>query len=141
MQVVSDGVHIGSFVVTPGGGVNLAAEGAGAVVHVGLPFYVTVETMDILADQQNGTGMDRCKDLSGVVCFVRDSKDLWAGNNQARTIDANLRDGRITTITTGRIEIPLAVKDLYASSVVIRTKRPLPLELESLVVKVDTYDH
>jgi len=144
VHIVADGEYVGTQAVSAGGGITLPAEAPGSIVFAGLPFYTAVETLDFLVDGRDGTTLHRVRDLTGAVCYLRNTGDVRVGNAGALTNAAALYDSGISAtgeLFTGRKELGIGSSDAYAASVVIRTLEPLPIEVEALVAVVRSGDH
>ena len=116
--------------MTPGGGLWFTLEeGTAALVHGGFPFYVDVQPLELLADDSIGSTQGRVRGVSGAVVVVQDTEDLWISGYSSGI-------GESGSLVSGQRSVPLALDDVYSTSLRIQTTRPKPLELRALIVRM-----
>lgn len=139
VSVLADGsILADSFIVT-GGKIDLSGERqAPKIVHVGLPYKSTLETLDLVFQRKDGTQLTRSVRVSKAVVRVRNTRGLWAGVSEDDMSPVIQR-------TTEPMGAPIALKtgdeEIRISSgydngrVILQVKDPLPASILALVLE------
>jgi len=107
---------------------------------VGLPFTCDFESLDIDAEDNEGTSVGRLKNLSEVIVKVEDTRGFWMGRDfdnldEIRMLDEANSDNPIPLFTG---EKTMTIDGGYATSVrvCIRQTDPIPLTISAIVPEV-----
>ena len=136
VTAVADGA-VWSGLVVSGGQITLPA--AASVVHVGLPYACTAETLP-LSWQADGFGQGSMKNVSGAHFRVRSSGAFWCGPTGGTLYEVPRRStetyGAAPRLKTGWDHITVAPKWQDDGGITIEHRYALPLTVLSLVLDV-----
>lgn len=136
VTAVADGA-VWSGLVVSGGQITLPA--AASVVHVGLPYTCTAETLP-LSWQADGFGQGTMKNVSGAHFRVRSSGAFWCGPTGGTLYEVPRRStetyGTAPRLKTGWDHITVAPQWQDDGGITIEHRYPLPLTVLSLVLDV-----
>jgi hypothetical protein len=138
VTIVADGVKSTSTVSS--GRVILPI--APTKARVGLPYEQEIETLDFVAQTQEGGIKGRVREVKSIVVEVGNTKSLMVGPTEATVTDAgiltNLLDNNVTALYTGDVEVMLDTTTAgRKSSVFIKNSEPFPVEIQSIIARVD----
>jgi len=134
VAVLADGAYAGTFVVS-GGSITLNV--AASIVHAGLPFTGTIQTLKPHADLADGTAQGRQAQVVDMIVRVKDSGPFKVGRDESN-LDT-IQDPEITQTLGG--SYPLFTGDLRCNfegqidrdiSIYIVQDKPMPLTLVSI---------
>lgn len=138
VKILADGSEEPNQVVS-GGGVTLAV--SASVVHVGLPYTSTLETLDLNVPRNDGTQLTRKLRVKAVRIRVKATRGLWAGSDEDHLMERFDRRaepyGEPTELFTG--DMHLTLESRYDSGRVVVTTREsaLPASIQAIVPVVD----
>ena len=135
--------------VVSGGSITL--ENRGAVVHVGLPYVVDIETLDIETVEQKPTLLESIL-CNKVLVKLHKSRGFWVGQSFPND-DSNdgMEDSETETQEEGdvslatkplepyskRVEVPVEGSWESQGRIAIRQVDPLPLQISSIIPDID----
>lgn len=115
-----------------------------AVIHVGLPYYSDIETLDI--DLPEGeTLADKAKNVSEVTLFIEDTRGIWIGGSPPTDDDSNPLEGLTelkirdtedydspVSLTTDNVSVNIRPEWNSNGRVFIRQIDPIPMTILSV---------
>src|SRR5699024_8907608 len=132
-NVVDNGLDDAAYQVS-GGAITLAEPAA--VIHVGLPYQATLETLN-LDDPAGETLADKKKLVTRVTLLVESSRGVFVGPDADHLQEYYQRTdeawGEPTRLRTGYIEVPVHADWNDNGRVLIRQRDPLPLTVLAVV--------
>jgi len=137
---LADGNVIRDLVVSSGA-VTLPHEFS--KVHIGLPYVSDLETLDFIADGQDGTNQDTMKDVKSVTVSLSNTRDLRIGpsDDESRMVDVPMRSTEAYSdpiaMFTGDKIVHLQPGSVRESKVFIRNSDPLPITVRSILPRVE----
>lgn len=141
VSILADGSVMNGLVVENGKiDVMIATGRKPKIVHVGLPYASTLETLDLVFGRRDGTQLTRKVRVSKVVARVRNTRGLWAGVDEA-DMQADVERGvepmgSPTSLKTGDTEIRIS-SGYDAGRVILQVRDPLPASILALVLEAD----
>lgn len=132
-----DGMVVADLVVSSAGVVTLPTPGA--VVHLGLPYTCTMETLD-LALPNAGTVRDRQKVVSKATVTVERTRGLFVGLPDEELIEAKTRETEgyldAVRLITDAIEVRFPSTWETSGRVRVEQRDPLPCTVLSIIPEV-----
>jgi hypothetical protein len=144
VAVLVDGNTHDECTVTAGA-ITLDTDIYGVDVQVGIPYYSDLETLQIHIAGSPGTFRDKSKIINKVSVEVEESRSLYAGQELASLTAWEQRDtdlGYQTAINPMSKLIEVVVEGTWrrTGGCVVRMIDPLPLQILSVIPKVDVGD-
>lgn len=133
---LADGNAVEAMIVDEDGEVTLPYKAA--VVHIGLPYYAEVETLDIDVGQPTNQGV--IKQVASVKARFEKSRGMEIGPTRALLTEPPSRDfegyEEPAELINGFLNVNLDATWKTEGTLVIRQSRPLPMTLLSVVPQV-----
>lgn len=116
-----------------GGALELPEEGS--VIHVGLPYASTLETLPV-GDTQGGIG--RTKKVVKIRARVERSRGFWAGPSLENMTELKRDAAWTKALATEELEILTVPENGKNVTAFIQQRDPLPLSIQALIPEVDS---
>lgn len=134
VQILADGVYVGTKVVSGGGTITLTT--AASKVHVGYKSTAAIVTMDPEGGSQAGTSQGKVKRITQLGVRMKDTLPFKHGPDEQHLIKVNQED--FTTMTTGDVRFSLDQGfDLTASYCVVQDE-PVALNITAFMPQLNT---
>ena len=142
VSILADGNVVNDLVVTSGA-VTIPFEAS--KVHIGLPYTCTIESLDYeLRTEGSPTIHDKERNVNSVVIKLDNTRALNIGPTEDDLEEQSFRTdedaGDPTKLFSGDKEIPLNPGDGNEAVVMIQNTDPLPIDILSIISKLDIGD-
>jgi len=134
VQVLADGIYIGTKVVSGGGTITLTT--AASKVHVGYKTTATIVTLDPEGGSQAGTSQGKVKRISVLTARLKDSMPFKHGPDEQHLTKINQSD--FTALKTGDVRFTLDQGFGLSGSYVISQDEPVALNVTALMPQLNT---
>lgn len=135
VSVLADGNVVTSKTVTDS---VLTLDRSAGRIHVGLPFIVDIETLDMTSDQSTIQGLK--KKVSEVTVRFKQSRGLWIGPTSDQLVEMKQREfellGEPTNLLTGDKTITLLPDWNSNGRIFLRQNNPLPITILAVIPDV-----
>jgi hypothetical protein len=133
VSALADGVVVEDLLVTGG---EITLPNAASFVHIGLPYTSDLETLDFELRAQNAPTIHHLKRGSKEATVkMRNTSSMKIGPD-----DSTLEDQILTELYTGDKKIPIRAGNHGEAVLFIRNDKPLPIEVQSVIVNVEVGD-
>ncbi len=137
VAVLVDG-HVHPRCVVQDGHITL--ERAGTVLHVGLPYEATLQTLE--PGDASGSLVGIKKRLTGVTLRLYNSRGTWVGADEEtlseiKPRDADVLPGQPIPLRTTDVSVGIAATWRANGSVMVRQRDPLPVSVLAVAPEID----
>ncbi len=138
VAIVADGYYYADKTVASG---TVTLDSDASLVHIGLPFTCTMQTMEVDSPTQQGTSMGRKKRVARAKIRVRNSLNLDIGPDEDKLV--NLKNmalpavGAPTELYSGYIDQALSGGYGDGGSVILKQSKPYPMEVLAILPVMD----
>ena len=138
VSILADGNVSPQQVVAVGGTITLPQ--AASVVHVGLPYASTLETLNVDLTAQGDTLQGKKKVINQVTLRLEDTRELWIGPDIDHLVQVPFRTDEgyeeATRLYTGDKRVTIRSSWGTNGRVVIRQSDPLPITILAIIPEV-----
>ena len=138
VSILADGNVSPQQVVAVGGTITLHQ--AASVVHVGLPYTSTLETLNVDLTAQGDTLQGKRKVINQVTLRLEDTRELWIGPDTDHLVQVPFRTDEgyeeATRLYTGDKRVTIRSSWGTNGRVVIRQSDPLPITILAIIPEV-----
>lgn len=137
VAVLADGNVVEGLTVEDGA-ITLPFEAS--VVHVGLGYTATMQTLDVSYETNEGTSQGKYKTITQLTLKVRRTRGLKAGPDEDNLVEIKQRENENydtpTELATGDLEVTIEPDWRTEASIILRQDYPLPCTILSIVPEV-----
>ena len=138
VSILADGNVSPQQVVAVGGTITLPQ--AASVVHVGLPYTSTLETLNVDLTAQGDTLQGKKKVINQVTLRLEDTRELWIGPDTDHLVQVPFRTDEgyeeATRLYTGDKRVTIRSSWGTNGRIVIRQSDPLPITILAIIPEV-----
>ena len=138
VSILADGNVSPQQVVAVGGTITLPQ--AASVVHVGLPYASTLETLNVDLTAQGDTLQGKKKVINQVTLRLEDTRELWIGPDTDHLVQVPFRTDEgyeeATRLYTGDKRVTIRSSWGTNGRIVIRQSDPLPITILAVIPEV-----
>ena len=131
VSILADGVVQASKTVSSGA---ITLDSAASIVHVGLPYTSTLQTMRYTGNSNKGTLQGQEKRIPKVVVRLENAKQFQYGHSAS----GNLKTKTLSSLTTGDIELTMPLGINREGYVAIVNTKPLPITVIAIIPEVNS---
>lgn len=138
VDVVADGIYIGTKVIDTGGDFTVALATAASKVHIGYTYTSDLEPTPPTFALGSGTADGATKRISGTTVRFLETIGGEVGSKTATLVDVEYETG--DELYTGDKAVDFSSDSSGSPSILIRQSKPLPMTVLAVINEVDTSD-
>ena len=135
---LADGNVVTNISVSSVGVITLPT--AASKVHLGLAYTCDLHTLGFEYSDREGTNLDKERDITTVVVYLRNSRELFVGPDANHLIEAKIRTtedyGDPTRLFTGPKEVSIPPGTLNDARIFVRVKNPVPITVGAVIPRL-----